>query len=151
MNLRVPILLLLSVTAWSAGPTLVVLLKGASALGFYTPEGKLLSTVAVGQHPHEMVLSADGKTLYTTDNGTMRIEHAGSGGNTVTAVDVASRRKRGSISLGKFHRPHGIDLDPATGRLAVTTELPDRLLLLDPVRGRVLRSYDTKGKTSHMV
>lgn len=136
---------------WSASPTLLILLKGANALGFYTPEGKLLVTVPVGQHPHEMVLSKDGRRLFTTDNGTMRIEHAGSGGNTVSIVDVASRKKAGEISLGKFHRPHGIDLDASTGRLVVTTELPDQLLLLDPVKRTVVRAYETRGKTSHMV
>ena len=141
----------LALGLWGASPMLLILLKGASALGFYTPEGKLAATVPVGQHPHEMILSKDGRLLYTTDNGTMRIEHAGSGGNTISIVDVVARRKAGEISLGKFHRPHGIDLDDSTGRLVVTTELPDQLLLLDPVKRTVVRTYDTKGKTSHMV
>jgi DNA-binding beta-propeller fold protein YncE len=151
MILRTVAIAALACCLWSASPTLLILLKGANALGFYTPEGKLLATVPVGQHPHEMILSKDGKRLYTTDNGTMRIEHAGYGGNTVSIVDVASRKKAGEISLGKFHRPHGIDLDASTGRIAVTTELPDQLLLLDPEKRTVVRTYDTRGKTSHMV
>ena len=125
--------------------------KGTSALGFYTPEGKLLSAVPVGQHPHEFVISADDRYAYTTDNGTMRIEQAGTGGNTVSIVDLAARKKAGEISLGEYRRPHGIDLDRATGRLAVTTELPDQLLIVDPVKRTVVRKYETKGKTSHMV
>jgi YVTN family beta-propeller protein len=98
-----------------------------------------------------MVLATDGKTVYTTDNGTMRIEHPGSGGNTISMIDTTARRSLGIISLGNFHRPHGIDIDPTTGRLAVTTELPDQLLLLDPGQRKIIRTYDTKGKTSHMV
>lgn len=135
----------------SASPVLLTLLKGTSSLAFYSPEGKLLATVPVGQHPHEMVLAADGKTVYTTDNGTMRIEHPGAGGNSVSIVDAATRKRLGAISLGSFHRPHGIDIDRGTGHLAVTTELPDQLLLVDPVQRRVIRTYDTKGKSSHMV
>jgi YVTN family beta-propeller protein len=130
---------------------LLVLHKAASTLGFYTPEGKLLAQVAVGRHPHEMALSRDGRFVYITDNGTMRIEDAGQGGNTVSVVDVKTRKRIATISLGKFHRPHGLDLDAQSGRLLVTTENPDRLLLIDLASRSVLRTYDTGGKTAHMV
>ncbi len=152
MLLRIVLLvtcLLPVVGAQEAG--LLVLHKAASTLGFYTMEGKLLAEVAVGRHPHEMTLSADGRLVYITDNGTMRIEDSGQGGNTVSIVDIATRKKVGEISLGEFHRPHGIAWEPATGRLLVTTEAPDRLLLVDPQGRRVLRTYETQGKIAHMV
>jgi YVTN family beta-propeller protein len=134
----------------SAESSLLILHKADSSLGFYTMDGKMTARVPVGKHPHEMVRSTDGKLLYITDNGTMRIEQAGTGGNTVSIVDLAARKKIGEISLGKFHRPHGIDLDPKTGRLVVSAELPDQLLLIDPVKRQTLKTYDTKGKTDHM-
>ena len=81
----------------------------------------------------------------------MAIEEAGTGGNTVSIVDVAARKRVGEIPLGDYRRPHGIDLDPKTGRVLVSCELPDQLLVLDPGRRRVGRTYDTKGKTAHMV
>lgn len=137
--------------ALHAAPTWVVLHKGDSSLGFYSAAGKLEQKVPVNRHPHEMVLSADKKLLYTTDNGTMRIEQAGTGGNTVSIIDVAARRKVGEISTGEFRRPHGIARIPTTGQLLVSTELPDRLLLIDPVQRKIIRTYDTKGKTNHMV
>lgn len=143
--------LFLGVTVWAQNSVLLVLHKGGSSLGFYSPAGKLIENVPVGQHPHEMVLSADGRLLYTTDNGTMRIEEAGSGGNTLSIVDVAARKKIGEISLGKYRRPHGIALNRRTGRLYVDTELPDALLEIDPVARKVVKTWDTKGKTSHMV
>ena len=37
-----------------------------------------------------MVRSVDGNLLYTTDNGTMRIEQAGVGGNTVSIINLAA-------------------------------------------------------------
>lgn len=141
----------LIVRAAAQTPTYLVLQKGASNLAYYSTDGKLQSTVPTGQHPHEMMLSRDGRYLYTTDNGTMRIEHPGSGGNSLSIIDVFARRKYADISFGEFHRPHGIDLDPATGNLVVTTELPDQLLLVDPVKRTVLKHFPTKGKTSHMV
>lgn len=127
------------------------LLKAASALAYVSPDGKVLTSVPVGQHPHEMVFSPDGRYLYTTDNGTMRIEHPGKGGNSVSIIDVRARKKIGDISLGDFYRPHGIDYNRATNQLVVTTELPDQLLVVDPNARKVVRTFPTKGKTSHMV
>lgn len=145
------ILLLLAAVFQTAGSVYLVSQKAASTVAWYTPEGQLLGTASTGKHPHEMILSPDGRHLYVTDNGTMRIEQAGAGGNTVSIIDLAARRRTGEIALGKFRRPHGIDLDRTTGRLVVSTELPDRLLLLDPAARKVLRDYDTRGKTAHMV
>lgn len=142
---------LLAATLAAQSAPLLVLEKGASALGFYTMEGKRVGEVKVGLHPHEMVASPDGRFVYITDNGTMRIEQAGKGGNTVSIVDVAARRRTGAIKLDQFFRPHGIDLDPTTNRLAITVENPDQFLLLDIRDRRILRAYDTKGKTPHMV
>ncbi len=151
MPKRCLLVLLLCASLWGQDPLLLILHKGASSLGFYTPEGKLLTAVEVGRHPHEMVLSADGRYVYITDNGTMRIEQAGKGGNTVSIVGLAARKKVGEISLGEFRRPHGIDLDRRAGTLVVTTELPDKLLLVDPARRTVVKTFDTRGVTSHMV
>jgi YVTN family beta-propeller protein len=132
-------------------PAYLVSQKAASSVAWYSPEGKQLASVNVGKHPHEMVISADGKYLYTTDNGTMKIEQQGTGGNTVSIIDLTARKKVGEISLGEYRRPHGIDFDEKTGRLLVSTELPDQLLIIDPQKRSILRKYDTKGKTSHMV
>jgi YVTN family beta-propeller protein len=132
-------------------PVLLILLKGANALGYYSRDGKLLASVPVGEHPHEMVFSPDGRYLYTTDNGTMRMEHPGTGGNQVSIIDIAARRRIGVIDLGKYHRPHGIDADRNTGRIIVSTEAPDQLVLLDPVKRSVIRTFDNKGRQPHMV
>ena len=141
----------LTVTAAKAESVLLVVLKGAHAVGYYSLEGKLLATVPVGQHPHEMAISPDGKYAYVSDNGTMRIEHAGKGGNTISIIDIAARKRVGKISTGKYHRPHGLSVDPRTGYLAVTAEHPDRILHIDPRERRVIRQFDPKGKTPHMV
>ncbi len=149
--MRAAWLTILLAAAAAAQPRLLVLQKAASTLGFYSIDGKLEATAPVGRHPHEMVVSADGRFAYTTDNGTMAIEQAGTGGNTVSIVDLKSRKTAGTVNLGEFRRPHGIDLIRSTGMLLVSTELPDRLLLIDPVKRAVVRTFDTKGKTSHMV
>src|SRR5688572_13065439 len=145
------IFLLISFAVHAQDAAYLVLHKGASSLGYYARDGKLLATVPVGQHPHEMVFSPDGRYLYTSDNGTMKIEQQGQGGNTISIVDVKARKKVGEIPLGEYRRPHGLDIDKSTGRLLVTTELPDQLLIIDPMKRSIVKKYATKGKTSHMV
>jgi YVTN family beta-propeller protein len=135
-----PTLLALAVSA-CAQPVCLVLLKGANALAYYSRDGKLLASVAVGQHPHEMAFSPDRKLVYITDHG----------GNTVSIVDIAAKRRIGTIDLGKYRAPRGIDVDPRTGRIAVSTEAPDQLLLLDPVKRSIVRTFDNKGRQPHMV
>lgn len=130
---------------------LVVAEKVSGTVGFYSADGRRVAGVTVGTHPHEISFSPDRKLLYVTDNGVLWMTDAGAGGNTISIIDVAARKRIGIIDLGKYHRPHGIDLDRKTGRLVVTTEGPDALLLVDPVTRRVLRTYDTQGKSPHMV
>lgn len=138
------------VSAQSAGLLAVVEKKGA-AVGFYTAEGRRVAGVPTAVHPHEMVFSPDRKTIYVSENGLLWMTDPGRGGNTIAVIDVATRRKTGVIDLGANHRPHGMDLDPKTGRLVVTVENPSGLLLVDPASRKVLRRYDTQGKQPHMV
>ena len=130
---------------------LVVVEKGAHAIGFYTEGGKRLGGVPVGKLPHEMVFSPDRKLAYVTDNGSFRFRDEAEGGNTVSVIDLQARKRLKTISLGRFRRPHGISLDPMTGLLAVSVENPDRLLLIEPAEGKIVGDYDVKGTTPHMV
>ena len=132
-------------------PDLVVVEKISNSVGFYTADGQRVAGVAVGEHPHEMVFSPDGRRLYVSDNGILWMTYAGQGGNTISIIDVRQRKKAGVIDLGNYRRPHGMDLDPRTGRMVVTIENPDGLLLVDPAERKVLRKYNVKGTDPHMV
>jgi YVTN family beta-propeller protein len=125
--------------------------KIAGQVSFYDATGRHVSSVAVGQYPHEIVLSPDRKLLYVTDNGILWMTEAGQGGNTISILEVASRQKAGVISLGERRRPHGMDLDAKRNRLVVTIENPPGLLLVDLNTRTVVRQYDTQGTGPHMV
>lgn len=130
---------------------LAVVEKKAGQLAFYTPDGKRLSGTKVGTHPHEVIRSADKKLLYVSDNGILWMTDAGSGGNTISIIDITKRDRIGVIDLGENRRPHGMDLDAKTGRMVVTTENPYGLLLVDTKTKKILRKYDVQGKAPHMV
>ncbi len=146
-----PILIVFAASALAQPAVLAVVEKKAGEVAFYTPEGKRLSGTKVGSHPHEILRSPDKKLLYVTDNGILWMTDPGQGGNTISIVDVAKRQRIGVIELGAYRRPHGMDLDPKTGRMVVTIENPYGLLLIDTAQRKVLRKYDVKGDAPHMV
>ena len=131
-------------------PILLISQKAEKTIAWYTFDGELVAEAAVSDHPHEIVLSPDGKRLYVTDNGVMQIEFAGEGGNKVSIIDVAGRATIGEVDLGKWRRPHGIGLC-ADGTLLVTSEAPDQLLVIDTEQRSVVRTFDTGGETPHIV
>ena len=148
-----PLLVLPLVAPASAAekPSLAVVEKVSGTVGFYTAEGRRVGQVKVGAYPHEIVLAPDRRHAYVSDNGILWMTNPGEGGNTISIVDLAGMKLAGTISLGSYRRPHGMDVDPRTGRLVVTIENPDGLLLVDPAARKVVRKYDVKGTDPHMV
>jgi YVTN family beta-propeller protein len=129
----------------------LVLQKLAGSVAFYSHDGDLLATVPVGLYPHEMIMSADGRYAYVTDYGALGVEAEAEGGTTVSVIDVQALAQAGEIVLGEFRRPHGIDLDHDTGHLLVTTENPNRLIIIDPATHAIVADFTTQGRSSHMV
>jgi len=136
--------------SWEAGRNLVVMEKGIHQVGFYSPGGKHIKSVRVGNHPHEMVISEDGRFAYVTDNGTMRYSEPAEGGKTISVINLETMEKTGQYELDPFRRPHAISIDYASGLLAVGVENPDRQLLMESSTGKILDHWDTRGKTPHM-
>jgi len=140
-------------TALAASPDLqlAVGLKISNSIAFFSLKGEPIASVPVGTRPHEVVLSPDGKNLYVADNGMLWMTDKGPGGNTISIVDLLHHRKIGVIDLGEHRRPHGLGVLPRTGNLVVTVENPDGLLLVDPKARTVLRTFDTRGTSPHML
>jgi YVTN family beta-propeller protein len=150
--MRTAVILLAAAAALTAQPLqLIVGQKVSGTVGFYGSEGEQLASVPVGKHPHEIALSPDGQWAYVSDNGILWMTDPGEGGNTISIIDVRRWVRAGVIDLGKYRRPHGIDIDNRTGRLFVTVENPDGLLSIDPKQKKILRAYDVKGDSPHMV
>ncbi|MBI3207839.1 MAG: hypothetical protein HYZ37_02935 [Candidatus Solibacter usitatus] len=144
------LLLLILLSNSSEAQVLSVGEKKAGKVSFYTLDGKRLGETGVGSFPHEQVLSADGRLIYISDNGLLWMTDPGEGTNSISIIDVASRKRTGTIDLGRYRRPHGMDLDKKTGHLIVTIENPNGLLLVDPIAKKVLRMFDVKGNNPHM-
>lgn len=130
---------------------LLVVEKKNNSVGFYASSGKRVGAVLVGETPHELVLSRDGRYAYVSDNGVLWMDYDGPGGNTISIIDLTTRRRAGILPLGKFHRPHGLALDPTSSRAFVTAENPDRVVLVDLDARAVIKDFDNGGSDPHMV
>lgn len=154
MLLCIPTALLLSLSASALAadrPYLAVIEKIAGAVGFYTEDGRPLAQVKVGSFPHEGVLSRDGRLLYTSNNGVLWMTEDSQGTNSISVVDVRAMKKVADIDLGRFHRPHGMARVPGTDQILATTERPFGLIMVDPTARKIVRDFDVKGKSPHMV
>ncbi len=151
LSLVTPFVLLVSAAAVAQEPSLVVVEKKASEIAFYNSDGTRVAGVPVGETPHEMVLDPDGKLLYVSDNGVLWMDYDGPGGNTISIIDIEQRKRVGVIPTGKYRRPHGLSIDPASRRMLSTSENPDSIFLIDLDARAVVEAYDNGGKAPHMV
>lgn len=126
--------------------------KWADSVGFFdAASGRRIKVIPVGTKPHEFAITPDRKLAYVTNYGVDRYTETVPGANTVSIIDLVRREKTGEIVLGKFHRPHGIELG-ASGLLYVTCDFPPSLAVVDPAAKKVVRHFEITGQTlPHMV
>jgi len=130
---------------------LAVVEKELSALGFYTEDGERIESVELETIPHEMRFSPDRKLAYVTNTGAIRYTDDVEGGSQISVVDLQAMQVLEPISILPYRRPHGIDIDPETGLLAVGVENPSKVLLVDPVKRAIVNVFDSQGNMPHMV
>jgi YVTN family beta-propeller protein len=131
-----------------AGLLVVANQQGASATVLDAATLNTVATVPVGQGPHEVAISTDGRWAVVTNYGVQ-----GTAGNTLSVIDLAAETPAvvRTIDLGQYQRPHGAAFVKSGTKLLVTSETAQRLLLVDFISGRVDTAMATNGRGSHMV
>lgn len=103
--------------------------------------------IAVGEGPHEAVISPSGRVGVVTVYGV-----GGRPGNELAIIDITSASVVRTISLGQYTRPHGANfLGADESRVAVTSETTGNVVVVNIVEGRVEAAIPTNAQTSHMV
>lgn len=134
-----------------AADKLLTVHKLSDTFGIYhAGTGAKEQSIAVGRKPHEFAVSADGRTAFVTNYGADTYTEPPPGGNSISIVDLVSRRAAGEIFLGEYHRPHGIERGKS-GLFYVTTDFPASVLVVDGAKRKVLRAIPVDGKLPHMV
>jgi len=131
-----------------AGLLVIANQEAASATILDAATLNTVATVPVGQGPHEVAISTDGRWAVVTNYGVQGVP-----GNTLSVIDLAAEAPSvvRTIDLGQYQRPHGAVFVQSGTKLLVTSETAQRLLLVDFISGRVDTAMATNGRGSHMV
>jgi DNA-binding beta-propeller fold protein YncE len=127
-----------------AGTLIVTNKSPSTATIIDVATGQALATLPTGNNPHEVVLSANGRTAVITDYGT-------GAAPTLTVIDVPGKRVVRTISLGQYTAPHGIVYLPGDSLVAVTSERTNHVVILHVASGQVRKAIPTQNPGSHMV
>ncbi len=121
---------------------LLVLAKTDRTLSVVDPATlKVTGSVPSGPDPHEVAVSADGRTAY--------IANYNGGGNIITVVDLAAMKALPPIDLGPLKAPHGLDF--VAGKLWFTAEGAKAIGSYDPAAGKVDWVLGTGQDRTHMI
>ena len=74
---------------------------------------KIVATVPVGDDPHEIVASSDGRTAYVSNYGFGRF-------HSLAVIDLIAQKQLPFIELGALKGPHGLDF--VDGKVWFTAE-----------------------------
>jgi DNA-binding beta-propeller fold protein YncE len=131
-----------------AGLLVVANQEGASATVVNAATLQTVATLPVGNGPHEVAVSPDGRWAVVSVYG-----DRGAPGNTLSVIDLGAPTPVVSrtIDLGQYTRPHGVAFVLGGSKLAVTSETTQRLVIVDFTSGRVDTALATNGRGSHMV
>jgi len=124
---------------------LLVLNKDDATFAIVNPDsGAVLGKVAVGEGPHELVASSDGKYAFASNYGT-----GPAPGHTISMIDIAAHKELRRIDVAPLSRPHGLAF--ASGKLYFTAEADKKIARYDPAADRIDWQFETGQNATHMV
>jgi DNA-binding beta-propeller fold protein YncE len=142
------VLSLAMLAGWAcAQPTpkaaLIALSKQDHTLSIVDPASlQILARIPVGDDPHEVVASADGKTAYVSNYGFGRF-------HTLTSIDLVGQKPLGIIDLGALTGPHGLVFE--AGKVWFTAEAAKAIGSYDPAAGKIDWIMGTGQNRTHML
>ncbi len=120
-----------------------MLSKGDHTLAIVDPSSlKVVARLPVGEDPHEVIASADGKFAYASNYG-------GGAYNTIAVLDLVNQKALPSIDLGPLRGPHGLAF--VGSKLWFTAEAAKAIGRYDPQQKKVDWILGTGQNRTHMI
>jgi YVTN family beta-propeller protein len=124
-------------------PALLVLSKQDHTLAIVDPTSlKVEGRAPVGDDPHEVIASSDGRTAYVSNYGFGAY-------HTLTAIDLVGQKQIGTIDLDALRGPHGLAF--ADGKVWFTAEAAKSIGRYDPATGKVDEIVGIGQNRTHMI
>jgi DNA-binding beta-propeller fold protein YncE len=134
-----------SVTAANGQTVLVVQEGPGRVVLFSATDPSQRKTIEVGEKPHEIELTPDGRTAFVSNFGLLEVNHrVGTPGTTISVLDVERGVERTKFRLpAGATAPHGLKLRPlAYQELFTNAEKGNEsMVVFDANSGAVLRSF----------
>lgn len=123
--------------------SLLVLSKTDHTLAIVDPSTlQAMVRIPVGNDPHEVTASTDGKTAYVSNYG-------GGAYNTLAVVDLVARKALPAIDLGALRGPHGLTF--VGGKVWFTAEAAKAIGSYDPATQKIDWILGTGQNRTHMI
>lgn len=144
MRKMILLMVMLATTLAAAqSPRLLILNKSAAEMVVVDPATlKVVGRAPTGEGPHEVAVTADGKTAVVANYG------AQTPGSSFSLIDLATLKER-RVDLGALRRPHG--MQEAGGRIWFTVEGNKAAARFDPATGAVDWLIGTGQDATHML
>jgi DNA-binding beta-propeller fold protein YncE len=128
------------------GHTVLVVQEGlGQVIAFSTANVYHRKAIDVGEKPHEIELTPDGRTAFVSNFGLLEVNHQiGTPGTTISVLDVRRGIERSRFDLPSgYTAPHGLKLRPPQYReLFTNTEVGNEaMVVFDADSGMVLRTF----------
>ncbi len=125
-------------------PLLLVLNKNeASMMAYDANSMEQVGKVGVGDGPHELVVSADGKTAFVANYG------GRTPGSSISVIDLKTMKETKRVDLMPFMRPHGVQ--EINGKIYFSAETNRAIARFNPKLNKVDWVMGTGQTASHMV
>lgn len=133
-----------ALAAETPSPALLVLNKEDNALAIVDPATRtVVARIPVGESPHEVTASSDGKLAFVSNYGSRQP------GQTISVIDLVAQKEIHRVDLSPMGRPHGITY--ADGKVYFTAEASKLIGRYDPAANQVDWVLGTGQNTTHMV
>lgn len=127
----------------SPSPALLVLSKTDHTLAIVDPATlQVVARAPVGEDPHEVIASSDGRTAYVSNYGFGAF-------HTLAVIDLIHHQALASIDLGPLRGPHGLTF--VQDKLWFTAEAAKAIGRYDPAAGKVDWIMGTGQNRTHML
>jgi len=103
---------------------------------------QVIAKVPIGNDPHEVIASSDGKTAYVSNYGFGAY-------NTLAVVDLVGQKALPAVDLGPLRGPHGLDF--IGGKVWFTAEAAKAIGSYDPMTQKVDWILGTGQNRTHMI
>ena len=103
---------------------------------------RVVARIPVGDDPHEVVASDNGKTAYVSNYGFGAF-------HTLAVIDLVGQTRQPSIDLGALRGPHGLDFK--LGKVWFTAEAAKAIGSYDPATGKIDWIMGTGQDRTHMI